>query len=243
MKKLIFTIFAIGVVGFFPVGVSAQMMGGIPNSNIDWNEVKEHTLREEKEGKELWDKFQAKEIACSNLSEEQFGVIGEYFMGQMAGDSHTAMNVMMIQRLGEEGEEQMHIAMGKRMSGCDTSAQYPQGFNFMPMMGGWSASFDEWASRDWSSPAGFNQNNNNSMMWGFGNNPMGWGFGWFGGIFMLLFWILIIAGIVALVRWFAMSQSRKGRKREINALDILKERYAKGEISKEEFEMMKKDLK
>ena len=173
MKKIIFTIFAVSALGFLPADASAQMMGGFSNSGVDWDEVAEHTLREEKEGKEIWDKFQAKEIACVDLNDEQFGVLGEYFMGQMAGGSHTAMNVMLIQRLGEDGEEQMHIAMGKRMSGCDTSATYPQGFNFMPMMGGWSS----------STGTGFNQNNNNSMMWGY-NNPMGWGFG-FGWIFCL----------------------------------------------------------
>src|SRR4030042_3535965 len=150
-------------------------------------------------------------------------------MGTMMGNSHEAMNAMLERRLGKEGEEQMHIAMGKRMSGCDTSASYPQGFNFMPMMGGWS------------SPTGLNQNNNNLMMWGFGSNPMGLGFGLFGLIFMLLFWILIIAGIVVLVRWL-IHQSHGTHKNEKTSLDILKERYAKGEINKEEFEMKKKDL-
>src|SRR4030042_2932731 len=214
MKKIIFTIFAISALGFLPADASAQMMGGFSNSGINWDEVAEHTLREEKEGKELWDKFQAKEIACADLNDEQFSVLGEYFMGQMTGNFHTAMNIMMIQRLGEEGEEQMHIAMGKRMSGCDTSATYPQGFNFMPMMGGWP------------SPRGFNQNNNNSMMWGFGNNPMGWGFGLFGLIFMLLFWILIVVGIVVLIKWL-VSQSHGKHGHEKTPLDILKERYAK----------------
>ena len=233
MKKIIFTIFAVSALGFLPADASAQMMGGFSNSGVDWDEVAEHTLREEKEGKEIWDKFQAKEIACVDLNDEQFGVLGEYFMGQMAGGSHTAMNVMLIQRLGEEGEEQMHIAMGKRMSGCDTSATYPQGFNFMPMMGGWSS----------STGTGFNQNNNNSMMWGY-NNPMGWGFG-FGWIFMILFWGLIIWGIFALVRgatghgYLGRGHSGHGEK---TPSDILKERYAKGEINKEEFESKKKDL-
>jgi putative membrane protein len=231
MKKIIFTIFAISVLGVFSADASAQMMGGFSNSGVNWDEVAEHTLREEKEGKEIWDKFQAKEIACADLNDGQFGVLGEYFMGQMAGNSHTAMNVMLIQRLGEDGEEQMHIAMGKRLSGCDTSATYPQGFNFMPMMGGWSS----------STGTGFNQNNNNSMMWGFGNNPMGWGFGWFGGIFMLVFWILIIAGIVLLIKWL-VSQSHGTQGQSKTALDILKERYAKGEINKEEFEQKKKEL-
>jgi len=37
--------------------------------------------------------------------------------------------------MGEEDERQMHIVMGKRLSGCDTKAQLPQsGAGFMPMM-------------------------------------------------------------------------------------------------------------
>ena len=86
-------------------------------------------------------------------------------------------------------------------------------------------------------------------MWNFGNNLMGGWFG-FGWIFMILWWVLIIAGIVALVKWLS-GQSRAGshdREKPLDparggsALEILKERYAKGEINKEEFEQKKKDL-
>src|SRR3989344_5504999 len=122
MKKIIFTILAVVIIGSFASSANAQMMGGFSNSSADWNEVVEHTAREEQEGKELWNKLQTNELACENFSDEQFGVLGKYFMGQMAGDSHAAMNAMMIQAHGEEGEEQIHIVMGKRLSGCDTSA-------------------------------------------------------------------------------------------------------------------------
>ena len=228
MKKLIFTILAASVIGSFPPSANAQMMSNFSNTTVDWNEVVEPTAREEKEGKELWDKLQAKKVVCENLSDEQFGVLGEYFMGQMAGDSHAAMNAMMIQAHGEDGEEQIHIVMGKRLSGCDTSAAFPaESLGWMPMMN------MMWGG--WSSPFGSNNSTNNMMNFGFG--PFG-GFGW---IFMILWWVLIIAGIVALIKWLT-SQSSNTNNREKSALEILQERYAKGEIDKKEFEERKKDL-
>ncbi len=79
-----------------------------------------------------------------------------------------------------------------------------------------------------------------------GFNQMGFGFG-FGWIFMLVFWGLIIWAIFALVRgatgrgcWGNHWNGHGPRRND--ALEILKERYAKGEISKEEFDKMKKDL-
>ena len=228
MKKFIFTILAAIVIGSFATSANAQMMGGFSNTTVDWNEVVEHTTREEKEGKELWSKLQAKEIACEDLNDEQFGVLGEYFMGQMAGDLHAVMNAMMIQAHGEDGEEQIHVVMGKRLSGCDTSAAFPA------ISGGWMPMMNMmWGG--WSSPFGSNNSTNNMMNFGFG--PFG-GFGW---IFMILWWVLIIAGIVALIKWL-MEQSYGSRGHEKSPLEILKERYAKGEIDKKEFEERGKDL-
>ncbi len=208
MKKLIFTIFAASVIGFFVPSVNAQMMGNFSNTTVDWNEVVEHTAREEQEGKELWNKLQAKEVACPDLSDERFGVLGEYFMGQMAGDSHAAMNAMMIQAHGEDGEEHIHIVMGKRLSGCDTSASFPA------ISGGWMPMMNMmWGG--WSSPFG-NNSTNNMMNFGFG--PFD-GFGW---IFMILWWVLIIAGIVALIKWLT-SQSRGTHNHEKATFNILKQ--------------------
>jgi putative membrane protein len=70
----------------------------------------------------------------------------------------------------------------------------------------------------------------------------GWalGFGFGGGIFMILWWVLVIVAIVALVRWLTSSQPRGGA--QGGALDILARRYASGEISREEYERMRSDI-
>jgi len=78
------------------------------------------------------------------------------------------------------------------------------------------------------------------MWWDMGT---GWWWG-LGGVLMVIFWGAIIALIVWAVVKLSKSSSKDGDGGEPkkDALDIAKERYAKGEISKEEFEQIKKDL-
>jgi len=68
--------------------------------------------------------------------------------------------------------------------------------------------------------------------WDWGHGPF-----WGGGFFMIIFWICVIFVIV-----FALKNMFKGEHKPETALDILKKRYAAGEISKEEFEQMKKNI-
>lgn len=70
------------------------------------------------------------------------------------------------------------------------------------------------------------------MMWGGG-------YGFFGGLMMLVFWGAIIFLIVMAVRW--LSDGQKGRRKN-DAMDVLRERFAKGEIDEEEFQRRKKAL-
>ena len=68
------------------------------------------------------------------------------------------------------------------------------------------------------------------------------GFGWwmgFGAIWMVLFWGAIIALVIWGVRRLTRNHDSDGKKRPI---DIASERYARGEITKDEFEQIKKDL-
>jgi putative membrane protein len=74
------------------------------------------------------------------------------------------------------------------------------------------------------------------MQWG--NYGWGMGVGW---LFMIVFWVLVILGIVYLVKLIA----RGGRNKKVDEmpLDILKRRYARGEISRADYEKMKDDLR
>jgi len=78
-------------------------------------------------------------------------------------------------------------------------------------------------------------------MWGGSDYGWGWGMG-FGMISVVLFWVLVILGIVILVKWVAGGPSGAGQPPVKTALDILKERYARGEIGRDEFEQKKRDL-
>jgi putative membrane protein len=69
----------------------------------------------------------------------------------------------------------------------------------------------------------------------------GMGFHGFGGGFGLLFWILLIVVIVGVAKWLFDRGPREPSSRR-DALDILKERYARGEIDREEFERKRRDL-
>ncbi len=77
------------------------------------------------------------------------------------------------------------------------------------------------------------------MMGGFGGGGM-----LFGGLIMLAFWVLIIGGAV----WLVWALARGGQfslgagVSQQKPLEILQARYAKGEITKEQYEAMKRDL-
>ena len=78
-------------------------------------------------------------------------------------------------------------------------------------------------------------------MWGHMGD---YGWGWSGmGLGMLLFWGILIAAIVLLLKYTWGSGAGAGRDQQKSALDILKERYARGEIGREEFEQKKSDIK
>jgi putative membrane protein len=79
--------------------------------------------------------------------------------------------------------------------------------------------------------------------WSWGMHPMSWMWGAWGlgmMLMMLVFWGVVIAGIVLAIRWLP---SAGGGSRPDRALEILRERYARGEINKDEFEAKQRDLR
>lgn len=76
------------------------------------------------------------------------------------------------------------------------------------------------------------------MMHGTYGESMGWG------MFMgPLFWIFMVVGVVLLARWLMGSTTADSKNRtQESALEILNKRYARGEIDRETYERMKKDL-
>jgi len=86
---------------------------------------------------------------------------------------------------------------------------------------------------------GYHWDGNDGYPWGNGH-MMGYssGQGWIMMIMMLLFWGLIVLGII----WGMRNFSRNEANHSIQPLEILKRRYVSGEIGKDEFESKKRDL-
>ena len=73
-------------------------------------------------------------------------------------------------------------------------------------------------------------------MW-HGMEGIGWGWLGLGIVHMVLFWGLVILAFAALLKWLG-----GGALSEPSAMDVLKARYAKGELSREQFEQLKREL-
>ncbi len=78
---------------------------------------------------------------------------------------------------------------------------------------------------------------------GFWHSGWGWGHMLFGGLMMILFWGGLIVLVVVLVRWLdSRKTSGADTSRRPTPLELLQERYARGEIDKQEYEERKHDL-
>lgn len=75
------------------------------------------------------------------------------------------------------------------------------------------------------------------------HEPMMGLWGWVGYVVMVVFWTLVIFALVLWIKpWLEQKGMWSGPREQESALEILKKRYARGEISKEEFEEKRKEL-
>lgn len=123
--------FTAGGLGRTGYGMMPMMWGGT------WQNFSGATsTKEEADGKVLYEKLQSGQTSCQNLSDSDFELMGEYFMGQRLGAGHEQMNAAMQQMMGTTGEEQMHIIMGRRIGGCaagsPSAVQFPRGMMGFP---------------------------------------------------------------------------------------------------------------
>ena len=153
-------------------------------------------------------------ISCDKLSNEQLEAIGDYYMEQMhPGEAHEIMDNMM----GGEGSDslkQVHINMARRLY-CNDNVYIGYG-----MMG--SGGMMNMMGRGMMGgyPASYDYNN-----YGYWN----------------IFWILLFVATIFLIVWIIHRFGIKKTASE-TPLNILRKRFAKGEITKKEFEDLKKDL-
>jgi Short C-terminal domain len=161
---------------------------------------------------------QNEKINPDKVSEKKLEELGDQLMEIMIGnhEEHERMDAMM----GGDGSKSlnaMHASIAYR---------YLSGVPFGMM--GYNGMMD-----------GYRYNRNykggSPMMWNNNYGMMGWGFG---GWVMWIF-ILIVLIAIGLLIYFIIKKNSTGNEAPI---DILKKRYAKGEISKKEFDKMKKDL-
>jgi len=170
---------------------------------------------EQREGAQLLQGVQSGSKTCSQLSTTDFERIGEYLMGRMVGSTsaHDAMNSTMQRMMGTRGEEQMHVLLGRRMTGCGRGTAPGSYSTMMGMMGGFASG--------------------GGMMGGYGANGSGshhddWSTG---GIVASVLLGLLLLGLLA-----AALTGRFGRGERETPLDALRARYARGEIDQAEFD-------
>ena len=153
-------------------------------------------------------------ISCDKLSNEQLESIGDYYMEQMhPGEAHGIMDNMM----GGEGSaslKQVHINMAKRLY-CNDNVYIGYG-----MMGS----------------GGMINIMGRGMMGGY---PASYAYSNYS--YWNIFWILLFTAVIFLIIWIVYRFGIKKTAPE-TPLNILRKRFAKGEITKKEFEDMKMEL-
>jgi hypothetical protein len=185
--KLSAILLLIGILFFVITPKSnAQMMGG-SYTQISQDQINLEQ-KEQDEGLQIFQELQNKQITCQDLTDDNFNKLGDYFMWKALGstESHAAMDQRITQMMGDNGNTQMHIILGKRGSGCFSNISIPSNTPSF-MMGMMNNAYA-------------NEGGGKNMMgnWGWAGSMMGWaGFGSFN-LFSFLFCIVAFIDLVLL---------------------------------------------
>ena len=178
--------------------------------------------------------------SCSDLTTDDFDQVGEYVMGRMVGSArgHESMDALMRSMMGAGTEKRMHVFLGRRFTGCG-GGRIPTAFggmmSVMGMMGGGGTGYGGGSMMNPANGGSGGRYYPGSMMGGTRNSDdhdMSAGA-----------WIAMLAVIVlaaALVVWAIRSQQRGRSHDGQSGLQILQQRYASGEIDREEYEQRRR---
>lgn len=167
-------------------------------------------------------------INCEDATNEQLEKLGEALMdiAYPNPDEHALMDRMM----GSDGSASlalMHRMMGARYLGCYSGDIRGPAIPGMGMMGGMMGYGGGWQG---GPMMGWGMNNAMGPgHWGF--MPWGWG--------SLVLWAVIIAAVVLIVSYLARPRRGPQAGGREDALEILRRRYASGEITKQQFDEMR----
>ena len=175
--------------------------------------VSANEIEEIEEGRQLV----LSRVSCNILTNQQLENVGEYYMELMHPNE---LHEIIDQRMGGEGSESLrlvHINIAKMMYCGERNAMPINMMNLMMNRGGFQGMMSNF---------------------GTGYNMMGY-YPYYGG-WMMIFWILFLVLVVYLLYKLF---NKEGFSFNSNASEILKRRYAKGEINEKEYQKMKKELK
>ena len=186
---------------------------------------------DQRAGQRLLRSIEAGRSECADLSNADLERIGEYVMGRMAGSTaaHEQMNELMRSMMGARSEEQMHVFMGRRFTGCGGSAvpgRFGGMMGVMGMMGG--------GIRTAANGSGF------GAMMGSGAADDS-SDGWSGAAIAMtvLMAVLLALAAAALLTW----RPWRASPRQPPALEALDARYARGELDAEDYERRRQALR
>lgn len=192
---------------------------------------------DEQRGADLLAAIERGESDCSDLDGDDYAAIGEFAMGRMAGSvqAHAAMDELMAGMIGEAGLARMHEAMGQRFAGCGqagSAAGLAPLMGMMGMMGGGVGGSPGMMGGGYG-PAGSaaGRGYGPGSMMGFDRGVDGdddaetW----------MVVTMLVLVGLVGIaVFLLARPRGRPGG-RGSDPLDLLTERFARGEVSADDY--------